>query len=80
MAVKRIRVSTINLLGPTIILVIALFALQYGNTFLAVVGGILGVATWVIGACTVRVIWREKKPEQNASAPDREVMAEKRSS
>jgi hypothetical protein len=70
MAVKRVKVSPINLFGPVIILVITLFALQYGHTLLVIVGGILGLVTWVIGASTVRVIWREKKPEPVGTAPD----------
>ena len=50
MAKKRIKVSAINLFGPALIFVVALFAVEYGYTSLAAFVGILGVVTWVIGA------------------------------
>ena len=68
MAVKRIKVSMINLIGPVLIFVIALLALDLGHNYLAA-AGIVGAVTWVIGACTVRVIWRtEKNPERMGTA------------
>ena len=69
MAAKRIKVSMINLFGPVLIFVIALLALDRGHNYLAVVAGIVGAVAWVIGACTVRVIWRaNKNPERTGTA------------
>ncbi len=80
MAKKRIKVSAINLLGPALIFVIALIALESGHTFLAAFAGILGTATWLIGAATVRVIWKPtENPEPVAIAIDEEIAPKKKS-
>ena len=55
---KRIRVSTINLVGPVLIGDVALFALQMEQIFLADVAGIMFLATLIIGAASVRIVWR----------------------
>ncbi len=55
---KRIKISMINLLGPVAIGDTALFAAQYGNDSLALVAGIMFLATFTIGAASVRIVWR----------------------
>ncbi len=55
---KRIKISMINLLGPVAIGDTALFAAQYGQDNLALVAGVLFLATFAIGAASVRVVWR----------------------
>lgn len=80
MAAKRIKVNAINLFGPALIFVIALFALEYGQTSLAAFAGILGAATLLIGASTVRVIWKaEQGSERIAIATDKEIVARRKS-
>jgi len=56
--VKKLKVSLINLAGPVIIGDVALFALQLGQTFLADVAGIMFLLTLIIGAASVRIVWR----------------------
>ena len=80
MAVKRIRVSAISLLGPALIFVLALIVLERGHTSLAAFVGIIGAVTWLIGACTVRVVWITKEsPGRMATAADEEIVARKKS-
>lgn len=80
MAVKRIKVSAINLLGPALIFVVALFVWEGGHTSLAAFMGIMGAVTWLIGACTVRVVWITREPPQRtATAVDGEIVARKKS-
>jgi hypothetical protein len=70
MAVKRIKVSTINLFGPALIFVIALIAWRYGHHSVAALVGIVGAVAWLIGASTVRVIWRKENHERRTEATD----------
>ena len=79
MAKKRIKVSAINLFGPALIFVVALFALEGGHTSLAAFVGILGAATWLIGASSVRVIWKQAGPERIPIAADEEIVPRRKS-
>ena len=55
---KRIKISMINLLGPVVIGDTAMLAAQNGHDGLATFAGILFLATFAIGAASVRVVWR----------------------
>jgi hypothetical protein len=60
MAVKRLKVTIIQLLGPVLIGATALIAYQEGHTAFAALAGILGVITFIIGAAAVRIVWKER--------------------
>jgi hypothetical protein len=78
MAVKRIKVSAINLFGPALIFVLTLIVLQRGHTSLAAFMGIVGAMTWLIGARTVRVVRTTREnPRETARAIDEEMAAKK---
>jgi amino acid transporter len=60
MAVKRLKVTIIQLLGPVLLGATALISLQEGYTTLAAVAGVLAVITFIICAAAVRIVRKER--------------------